>query len=170
MSQATPPAPPPATPAGPRPRRRPPTWGIIAFLLLLGALLIVNEIVSSTGPPIRWIENDLDAALARAAQTGQRVLLYLYRPDDPVHARNELEVFSRRWAREALTDVVCVRVNLDHDPPLGQELGRKYGCSDTPCFVVLDRRGKLLGFADGIAVDERQFRTHVAAPARRPQP
>ena len=153
----------PAPDAGPTPRRKgPPAWGVVLFLALLGGWLIVNQFASTSGPPIEWIENDLDAALKKAAATKRHVFLYLYEPTDPVHQRNEREVFNQHWARSSLTKVVCCRVALRP----GDLLRLKYEYHDTPLFLLLDAKGNRLGGVEG-AVDRREFLTHIGTPASR---
>ena len=46
----------PANGAEPPRRRRPPTWGIVLFLLLLAALVLINQLASTSGKPVAWIE------------------------------------------------------------------------------------------------------------------
>ncbi len=91
MSTANAPSPDaPATETPAASRKKPPAWGILLFLGLLGGMVIVNQFVSTGGPEIRWVENDLAAALQQASDDRPRVFLYLYEPKDPAHRRNEL--------------------------------------------------------------------------------
>lgn len=143
-------------PAAPVPRRGPPRWGIALFLGLLAVLVLINYLVSSSGPPVRWIENDPNAALAQAAAANKRVFLYVYEPNDPTHARNEREVFSMRWARESLSRAIACRLAVGRG-----DLARvKYGYRDRPLFLVLDAAGRERNRTEG-APDERQFLTQV---------
>lgn len=154
----------PPTPARPR-RKGPPAWGIAAFLLLLAASVLITNSFSKSGPPIQWIDGDLDRALAQAKDGSGRVFLYLYDPNDPVHARNESELFNHYLVRESLANVVCCRVKLDSSSHL--LLAQRYGYDKTPLFLLLDTAGKPQGRVDGIAVDERQFDTFIGRPARK---
>ena len=157
---------PTSTNAGTPRRKAPPLWGIILFLVLLGGLAIVNQMASTGGEPIVWIEDDLPAALEQARTGLGRVFLYLYEPDDPIHARNERELFSKRWAREPLALVPCCRIALKKD-----DLRKvKYGYKGTPLFLLLDEAGEPLRDlrAEG-PIDERQFRTYIAEHIRRAQ-
>ena len=153
------------TPAAPRRRKGPPGWGIAVFLLLLVASVLVTHFASQSGPPIQWIDGDLDQALAQARDGPGRVFLYLYDPNDPVHARNESELFNKYWVRESLANVVCCRVKLDS--PEHWLLAQRYRYDRTPLMLLLDRAGKVQGRVDGIAVDDRQFDTFIGRPARR---
>jgi hypothetical protein len=147
------------SPAGRSRRRGPPLWGIVVFLALLGVLVVVNQLASTGGAPIQWTENDLEAALKLAAQRKQRVFLYLYEPDDPVHVRNERQVFTQRWAHEPLKHAVSCRIALKK----GDLLRVKYNYLDTPLFLLLDDNGHMLTRTEG-AVDERQFFTYIGGP------
>jgi hypothetical protein len=142
--------------------RHPPAWGIALFLLLLAGFALVNEYFSSSGRPVAWIDNDLNAALKQAAEQHRKVFLYLYEPADPIFARNEREVFTRRWAREPLEHVVCCRVALGPNDPLRT----RYMYKNTPLFLLLDAQGNMLSRTEG-AVDEIQFLTHIGDIAAR---
>lgn len=148
--------------AGEPPRRKgPPAWGIVLFLALLAGWGIVNYRASTGGEEVRWIENDLPAALQQAAERKTRVFLYLYDPNDPTHRRNEQEVFTKRWARNPLAHVVCCRLAVrKSDLP-----ALRYGYNNTPLFVLLDDTGQALrGVRTEGAVDEREFFTYIARP------
>lgn len=158
MSEAPSPQPQPAAVRG----RRPPAWGIGLFLLLLGGLVFINQCVSTGGKPVAWIDNDLNAALQQAEAQKRKVFLYLYEPDDQTHARNELQVFTQRWARDPLQHVVCCRVALRPTDPLRL----KYLYKNKPLFLLLDAKGNVLSRIDG-AVDEFQFFTYIGTIAAR---
>jgi len=146
-----------------RRRKRPPAWGIVAFLILLGGLAVLNQRLATSGPEIQWFNGTYEAALALANDRNQRLFLYLYEAEDPVHARNEREVFTQRWAREPLAKTVCYRVAVRK----GDLLAAKFGYRDTPVFLLISPRGGPPSRAEG-AVDERQFRTYIGEPAQRP--
>ena len=143
-------------------RRGPPTWGIVLFLVLLAGFIFINQRVSTGGRPIAWIENDLNAALQRAAEQKRKVFLYLYEPADRTHARNEREVFTQLWARQPLENVVCCRVALGPADPLRA----RYMYKNQAVFLLLDAQGNVLSRTEG-AVDETQFFTHIGDMAAR---
>ena len=148
------------TESGKTPRRkRPPTWGIIVFLLLLGGMAVVNQLVSSSGPQIEWIENDLDAALAQVSKSKPRVFLYLYEPDDKIHQLNERQVFTKLWARKPLADAVCCRIALGNDRE-SLRLRREFSYQDTPLLMILTKDRKPLSRTSG-AVSEKMFFTDI---------
>ena len=152
----------PANGAEPPRRRRPPTWGIVLFLLLLAGLVLINQLASTSGKPVAWIENDLGAALQQAEAQNRKVFLYLYEPNEPAAARNELHVFTQRWARRPLEKVVCCRVALGANSPLRARFVYK----ETPAFLLLDAKGNVLSRTDG-PVDETQFFTYIGDIASR---
>ncbi len=167
------------TPAeSPTPRRTgPPKWGIAAFLLLLIAMAVINQLVTTSGRPVEWIENDLDAALQKATASGQRVFVYVYEPTEAVHKRNELNVFTQRWARQPLEQAVSCRIALNTDVPGGRRwfrvmagvmsfvdaAGAAHPYKSKPLFLVLDSTGKTVAPPTEGAVDERMFSTYVTA-------
>jgi hypothetical protein len=155
----------PALAADRRRRRGPPGWGVLLFLALLGGLFVLNSWVSMGGQPVRWIENDLNAALAQARTQGRRVFLYIYDPNDPAHLRNERQIFSQRYAREPLQNAVCCRVQAQ----LNDLVALKYRYEKTPLFLVLKEDGREMFRTQG-AVDERQFMTYVGSPLAAKKP
>lgn len=138
-------------------RKRPPAWGVLAFLAVLGLLVVANQLITHSGPPIRWIEDDVEAAFRQARQEKKNVFLYLYEPNDPIHLRNEREVFAKRWAREPLSLAVCCRVAVNRN----RRLADKYVYQESPLFLVLTPEGNALGRIDGPAIQKLQFRTHI---------
>lgn len=154
-----------APPAAPPPARRgPPKWGVIGFLALLGLFLIVNHLVSTGGPPIAWIEDDLERALTEASGDNRRVFLYLYEPGDPVHRRNESEIFNQYWARQPLSKAVCCRVALRAGDLRRVKYEQKYGYKGEPMFLLLNAAGDVMTPPQSGALDERQFSTFIGRP------
>ncbi len=141
-------------------RPRPPTWGIALFLLLLGGLVLLNQVATTGGPPIAWIDNDLDAALRQATAKNQRVFLYLYEPNDPTHLRNEREVFTQRWARQPLAKAVCCRLAVKP----GDVRPVQYRYDGQPLFLLLSAKGREMGRTQGAAT-ELEFLTYIGRPA-----
>jgi hypothetical protein len=147
-----------STERGPAARRkRPPTWGVLVFLGLLGGLLIVNHLVTYAGPQVEWIDNDVERAFALAAERGQLVYLYLYDPGDPAHERNERKMFAQIWTRDPLSEAVPCRVDVSRH----RGVGLRYGYRRKPLHMVLTAEGRELGRIDGTAVDRLEFRTHI---------
>lgn len=163
MAAPAPDVPPAASP----PRRKgPPAWGIVLFLVLLGGMVVLTTLMERSGPAITWFEGDLDAAFAAARKRTGLVFLYLYDPENPIYARNEQEVFTQRWAREPLANVVCLRRNVRNEPLLAA----RFQYDQTPLFLLLDTAGQQQGRVDGIAVDERQFFTQIGQASGRAAP
>jgi hypothetical protein len=129
-------------------------------------MIFVNQLASTSGPPVDWIENDPDRALSLASTEKPRIFLYLYEPDDPTHARNEREIFTQRWARSPLANAICCRVALRDDDVESLRLRRKYGYRNTPLFLLLDRQGKPVTRAQG-ALTQKEFYTYIGQPLGR---
>ena len=155
---------------GARKRKGPPLWGVVAFLVLLGAMMVVNQMASSGGPEIAWVDGGLDAAIKQVSAEKPLVFAYLYEADDPAHKRNELRVFSQRWARDPLSQAVCCRIALNKHDPECVGLFQQLGYRDKPLFLVLDKDKKpvMNGRTEG-AVSELEFFTYVSEPIRRSQ-
>jgi hypothetical protein len=154
-----------ATPTPPAPPRRRSGWVVVVFLGLLGGLVVLNQLVSTGGPPIRWVENDLNAALAKLTDSKQRLFLYVYDPNDAVHIRNEREVFTQRWARDPLANVVWCRVALGNDRASTQ-LREEFDYRGRPLFLILTRARAVTSRAEG-ALTEGEFYAAITEPARR---
>jgi hypothetical protein len=144
------------------PRRKgPPKWGIVVFLALLAGLVIVNQFAATSGTPVKWIDNDLAAALKQAGERKTRVFLYLYEEGDRAYTRNEPEVFAKRWAREPLEKVVCCRIAVRKSDIAAM----KYGYNGRPLFLILENTGQVVkGLRTEGAVDEREFYTYIGKP------
>ena len=152
--------------AGASRRKGPPAWGVVAFLLLLVGVVVINQLARTGGSEIKWIENDLDGALARLTDPRERVFVYLYEPNDPIHQRNEREVFTQRWARKPLEDVVCCRVALRKSDPHSVRLMSEFAYQDTPEFLLLNRSRVPVSRLDGAAT-ETEFFTRIGLLAER---
>ncbi len=164
MSDATPEQ---TTPAAEEPSRRkgPPLWGVVAFLALLGGAVVLQQLVSTSGPKIQWVEigteQDLATVLKRVSPAKPRVFLYLYELSDPIHARNEREVFVKRWARDPLVKVICCRAAVRK----GDALATRYAYHGTPLFVLLNAEGRptMGGRTEG-GIGEKEFFTYIGKP------
>jgi hypothetical protein len=155
----------PSAPNQPPRRRSSSAWVAAGFLVLLGALIVVNQVTSTSGPPIKWIDNDLDGALRRLTSPKQRLFLYLYDPNDPTYERNEREVFAQRWAREPLANVVCCRVALRSDAA-SAKLGQEFAYNGKPLFLVITKNRTPMSRTEG-AVTELEFYTYITLPVTR---
>jgi len=146
-------------------RRRPPAWGVAIFLVLLAALVISNQFAATSGPQIKWVENDLESALKQATASRQRVFLYLYDPADPMHQRNEREIFAQRWARQPLQHVICCRVALPDKSLARAKFERLYQFRGPPLFLLLNSQGQPVTQPVSGGPDEREFLTYIGRPA-----
>jgi hypothetical protein len=128
-------------------------------------MAIVASLMESSGPEVQWLDGDLDDALAAAKSRTGFVFLYLYDPDDPTFKLNESAVFTKRWAREPLDNVVCMR----KDVSTAHRLAARYQYEKSPLFLLLDTKGQVQGRVSG-PVDERQFFTQIGQAAGRAEP
>ena len=149
----------PATDSKPLPAaaRKPSMKAGIGFVLLLGAGLIVAQITNYSGPPIRWIYNDVDAALKQAAESRRRVFLRLHEADCPISAEHDQDLFSRRFARIRLDKMVACRVEVGPTDPVR---GR-FGFDGAPLMLVLDSDGKQIRAPLRGEVGKLQFQTQT---------
>ena len=128
--------------------------------MLLGGIVVVNQLLSTGGPPIAWIDDDVAAALRQAEQKDQRVFLYLYELGDPIHVRNEREVFAQLWARQPRQNTVCCRIAI----AAGDVRRVKYKYDGQPLFLLLNPKGKEMARTQG-AVSQLEFETYISRPA-----
>ena len=131
-------------------------WTGIWFVVLLGAGLIIAQVINYSGPSIKWIYNDVDAALTQAQGSGRRVFLYLHAPQCPITVKHERALFSQRLARTRLDKMVACRVEVGPTDPLRA----RFGFDGTPLMLVLDPDGKRISELRG-EVRERQFRAFI---------
>ena len=141
----------------PPPRKKSGVWVGLGFVLLLGAALIITQITSYSGPPINWIENDVDTAFRKARKTGRRVFLYLHETDCPITLTHEQMLFSRRSARERLSKMVACRVEVGPT----DRLRARFGFDGTPLMMVLNGDGDHIITPIRGAVEELQFLTYI---------
>lgn len=134
--------------------------------MLFGGGYALNELRSAGGPPVAWIEGDIASAIHAASSRNQLVFLYLFEPGTPAADRNEREVFTKRWARAPLAQMVCCRRPVQRN----DETAIKYGYQNQPLFLVLDAEGKEVNRTAGTP-EERQFYTYVSQTLEhKPQP
>jgi thioredoxin-related protein len=146
--------------AGPAPARRKKSglWTGFWFVALLGAGLIIAQVINYSGPSIKWIYNDVDAALAQAQDSGRRVFLYLHAPQCPITAKHERSLFNQRFARTRLDKMVPCRAEIGRTGPLRA----RFGFDGTPLMLVLDSSGKRISELRG-EVNKLRFLTYIRA-------
>lgn len=139
------------------PRKRPPFWVGLVFVLLLGGGYVVTQYITYSGPAIAWRYEFAEAlAEANAQDPKRRVFLLLHEPGCLVTQANERELFSTRFVRERLAKMVPCRVALRPDDPLR----RQFAVTDQPVMLCIDPSGLPIGRVEGRA-DERMFRTNI---------
>jgi hypothetical protein len=141
-------------------KRKTPVWAGLAFVVLLGGVYIVANVLNSGGPPIEWLDS-LPATLKKADESKRLVFLYLFEPGAAA-TRDEREIFAKRAAREPLTKVACCRVALTKNDPLAV----MYEYKGQPVMLLLDAKGAVRSRAGGDAepVSDLQFKTYIADP------
>ncbi len=146
------PASPPTTPS----RQRGPAWMLVGLLVLLGAVYVINQYIANTGPTIDWIRNNLPEAQQVARDKGRRIFLMLYEPGCKDTERNDREVFTRRYARVRLANMVCCRIELKPDDRLRQQ----FKFHGSPLMLVTTADLDVLSRTEG-AVTQGQFETYI---------
>ena len=99
---------------------RPPLQRLPVLLILLASLPLAAR--SSAAEPLPW-QPDYAAAVAKAQAQHQHVVVMLAAPNSEPCRRLETEVLTAALIREALADMVWVRV--ENDPALEEQLGTK---------------------------------------------
>lgn len=126
----------------------------VAFVVLFGGGYALTQYITYSGPKIAWLY-DLDQARAESARSRKRIFLMLHEPGCKITARNERELFSTRFARERLAQMVPCRVELRPGDPLRDQ----FQFTGPPLMITLDVNGMPLGRSEG-RIDEREFRTN----------
>lgn len=137
-------------------RNAPPKKVLTLLFVLFGAVFVISQVISTSGPEINWIEGDLDAARKQAKESGNPLFVYAFEPDDPIAKRNDRMVFTQRWARERLANMICCRIPLE---PRDAQRGR-LGYRDEPVMILFRSDGEEISRISG-AVDRKQFRTYI---------
>lgn len=144
---------------GPAPARnkKPGLWGGFWLVVLLGTGLIIAQITNYSGPSIKWIYNDVDAALKKARGGGRRVFLYLHAPQCPITAKHERTLFSQRFCRTRLDKMVPCRVEVGPT----DSLRVRFGFDGAPLMMVLDANGDQVIAPLRGEVGKRQFLAYI---------
>ncbi len=154
----------------PRERRGLPWWGILIGFVLLAGMLVLNQAITSSAPPIDWQFTDFDQARAEAEQKQKRIFLYLYTPGEAAAEQNERGVFSQPWARNELVHAICCRVALSDTDAKRPRYERDFGYRGQPLMVVLGSSGQRLMRPVEGAPDQHEFYTYITEPLRRNLP
>ncbi len=126
----------------------------LAFVVLFGGGYALTQYITYSGPKIAWLY-DLEQARAESGRSRKRIFLMLHEPGCKITARNERELFSTRFARERLAQMIPCRVELRPGDPLRDQ----FQFTGPPLMITLDANGMPLGRSEG-RIDEREFRTN----------
>lgn len=134
---------------------------MMAGLVLLVLMMFFYGLSQYTeyfgGPQYEWGQN-LDDALIAAENSGRRVFLFLYEPGCIYTAQYDRELFSKRFARNRLSAMIPIRIELAEDDPLRV----RFSFRTSPMMIMLGGDGKIIGTPlVGSGIDERQFLTRI---------
>jgi thiol:disulfide interchange protein len=94
---------------------------------------------SSDGTHEGWIDDDLDAAMALAEESGKHMLIDLYADwCGPCRTLSE-EYFPSDELEPLLSGLVLVRIDID--TPSGGDLANRYGVSSIPTVIIAEADG-----------------------------
>jgi len=127
-------------PSAGRPRRD--RWVKVGFLAVAAAVVALVWWQQRKGPDWPGWEEDLDAALARAAAQNRRVLVFfMSSPPDDDTRRMEQTTLKKRENRQAIDNGRFIRVRLVLDTSLKGETASRYKVTTLPTLMILDARG-----------------------------
>ena len=86
-----------------------------------------------------WIEDDLDAAMALADETGKPLLIDLYADWCPPCVTLSEQYFPSDELQPLLSSFVLARVDID--TPSGGNIANRYGVSSIPTVIIAEADG-----------------------------
>lgn len=102
---------------------------------------------------VEWIHDDLDAALALAAETGKPVFVDMYADwCGPCRMLSE-DYFSRNDYKEVLSQCVLVKINTDNN----QTLASMYRIESIPTLILMDSQGSEIDRITGVMGSPESF-------------
>jgi thiol:disulfide interchange protein len=94
---------------------------------------------SAGDSPGEWIQDDLDAAMALAEESGKPLLMDLYADwCGPCRTLGE-EYFPSEELQPLLANFVLARIDID--TPSGGEIATRYGVSSIPTVIIAEADG-----------------------------
>ncbi len=126
---------------------------LVLALMACGGPEEASAAVTGEAPEAEWIHDDLDAALALAAETGKPVFVDMYADwCGPCRMLAE-DYFPREDYREVLSRAITVKINTDNN----QELASRYGIQSIPTLILLDSQGNELDRITGVMGSPESF-------------
>ena len=135
------------------------------FLLILTLALSVlacggtsettDETTSVTEAAVtaEWIHDDLNGALAMAAETGKPVFVDMYADWCGPCVMLAEEYFVREDYKEVLSQCVLVKINIDNY----QDLASRYSVQSIPTLLLMDSEGNELDRITGVMGSPEEF-------------
>ena len=131
----------------------------LGFLAAAAALALVVYVALQRNPPILkdW-PDDLDKAVAQSKQDGHKLLvLFMSRPPGQVAKRLAKTTLRKAHNRKAIADGKILRVKVQLDTSLTDELAKRHKIRKLPTMVLLSPTGVELNRREGM-VGELLFR------------
>ncbi len=106
-----------------------------------------------------WIHDDLDAALALAAETGKPVFIDLYADWCGPCVMLSDDYFSRDDYKEVLSQCILIKINVDNYPQLAQ----RYRAQSIPTLILADANGNEIDRITGVGGSPEDFLPVISA-------
>jgi len=100
-----------------------------------------------------WIHDDLDAALALAAETGKPVFADMYADWCGPCRMLADDYFPRDDYKEVLSQCVLVKINIDNFPDLADQ----YHVQSIPTLILMDSNGNEIDRITGVMGSPEEF-------------
>lgn len=100
-----------------------------------------------------WMHDDLEGALAAAAETGKPVFVDMYADWCGPCRMLADDYFSRDDYKEVLSQCVLVKINIDNF----QDLAAQYNVESIPTLLLLDSQGNELDRITGVMGSPESF-------------
>lgn len=100
-----------------------------------------------------WIHDDLDAALALAAETGKPVFIDLYADWCGPCVMLAEDYFTRDDYKEELSQCILLKIDVDNNPQLAQ----RYRAQSIPTLILADASGNEIDRITGVMGSPEEF-------------
>lgn len=117
-----------------------------------------EETIAVESSPSEWIHDDLDAALALAAETGKPIFIDLYADWCRPCVMLSNDYFSRDDYKEVLSQCVLLKINVDNNP----ELAQRYRAQSIPTLLITDANGSEIDRITGVMGSPEDFLPMIA--------